>query len=100
MGLEVHDTPNMIWIVSSGIVFVFFIIDNQDIIYPCFFCIQFFRYCVNIAFQHALTLAIEKMIMSTSDAYSRPPTTIRSHDLHVDGIRGAMGEITSYHMRD
>jgi hypothetical protein len=56
------------------------------------FDIQFFRYCVNIAFQHALTLAIEKMIMLTSDAYSRPPITIRSHDLHVNGIKGAMHE--------
>jgi hypothetical protein len=26
--------------------------------------------------------------------------TIRSHDLHVGDIRGAMGEIASYHERD
>ncbi len=64
------------------------------------FYIQFFRYYVNIAFQHSLTLAIKRMIMSTSDVYSRPPITIRSIDLHVDGIRRAMGEITSFHMRD
>ncbi len=31
------------------------------------------------------------------DACSKPPITIRSHDLHVDNIKGAMGEIASYH---
>jgi hypothetical protein len=31
------------------------------------------------------------------DACSRPRTTIKSHGLHVGDIRGAMGEITSYH---
>jgi hypothetical protein len=34
------------------------------------------------------------------DACSKPPITIRSHDLHVGDIRGAVGEITSYHKRD
>ncbi len=33
----------------------------------------------------------------TGDACSKPPIIIRSHDLHVDDIRGAMGEIASYH---
>jgi len=33
----------------------------------------------------------------TGDACSRPPITIRSHDLHVGRARG---EITSYHERD
>jgi hypothetical protein len=32
------------------------------------------------------------------DACSRPPITIRSHDLHANNIRGAMGEIN--HERD
>jgi hypothetical protein len=40
------------------------------------------------------------MIISASDAYSRPPIIVKSHDLHVDAIRRAMGEVTSYHMRD
>jgi hypothetical protein len=31
---------------------------------------------------------------------ARPHITIRSHDLHVGDIRGAMGEIASYHKRD
>jgi hypothetical protein len=31
------------------------------------------------------------------DAWSRPPTIIKFHDLHGSDIRGAMGEITSYH---
>ncbi len=32
-----------------------------------------------------------------SDVCSRPPTNIKSHDLHVGDIREAMGEIVSYH---
>jgi hypothetical protein len=35
-----------------------------------------------------------------NDACSRPPITIRSHDLHEGDIRGVMVEITSYHKKD
>ncbi len=38
--------------------------------------------------------------MLTSDACSRPPITIRFHDLHAGDIRMAMGEMASYHERD
>jgi hypothetical protein len=38
--------------------------------------------------------------MMACDVYSRPPIIIKSHDLHVDDIRGAMGEIASYYKRD
>jgi hypothetical protein len=38
--------------------------------------------------------------MSASDACSKPPITIRFHDLHAGNIREAVGEITSYHERD
>jgi hypothetical protein len=31
------------------------------------------------------------------DACSRLPITIRSHDLHVGGIKRVVGEIASYH---
>ncbi len=34
------------------------------------------------------------------DVCSRLPITIKSHDLHGGEIKGAMGEITSHHMRD
>jgi hypothetical protein len=34
------------------------------------------------------------------DACSRPPITIKSHNLHICDIKTAMGEITSYHKRD
>jgi hypothetical protein len=34
------------------------------------------------------------------DAYFRPPITIKSHDLHLGDIGGAMGEIPSCHKRD
>jgi hypothetical protein len=31
------------------------------------------------------------------DVCSRPPIIIRFHDLHVSDIKGAVGEIASYH---
>jgi hypothetical protein len=31
------------------------------------------------------------------DVCFKPPITIRSHDLHVDNIRGVVSEIASYH---
>jgi hypothetical protein len=31
---------------------------------------------------------------------SRPPTTIKSHDLDADDIRGLVDEIASYHEKD
>jgi hypothetical protein len=65
-----------------------------------FFCIQFFKQHVNIALQHALASEIERKIVLTSDAYSGPPNTIRSHNLHVDDIREVVGEIASYHEKD
>ncbi len=44
-----------------------------------------------------LASTIKRKIVSTKDVCSRLPTTIKSHDLHVDDIEGAIGEITSYH---
>jgi hypothetical protein len=64
------------------------------------FCIQFFKQCVSIDLQCALSFAIDKKIALASDVCSRPPITIRSHNLHAGDIKGAMGEITSYHERD
>jgi hypothetical protein len=64
------------------------------------FCIQFFRQRVSIALQHALISTIEKKITLLNDVCSRPPSTIRSHNLYVDDIRGAVGKIISYHERD
>jgi hypothetical protein len=63
------------------------------------FCIQFFKHCVSITLQCALVHAIERMIMLAKDACSRPPITVRSHNLHACDIRRALGEITSYHKR-
>jgi len=34
------------------------------------------------------------------NACSRPPITIKSHDLHVSNIREAMGEMASYLPRE
>jgi hypothetical protein len=36
----------------------------------------------------------------TSAACSRPPLTIRSHNLHASDIKGDVGEIASYNERD
>ncbi len=37
--------------------------------------------------------------MLTDDACSKPPITIRSHNLHGDDITGFLSEIASYHER-
>jgi hypothetical protein len=50
------------------------------------FCIQFFRQCVNITFQHVLASVIKRKIELTFDACSRPLVIIRSHDLHANDI--------------
>jgi hypothetical protein len=34
------------------------------------------------------------------DVYSRPPIIIKSHYLHVNDIRGVVGEIASYRKKD
>jgi hypothetical protein len=65
-----------------------------------YLCIQIFKQCVSIALQHASIFAIEKTIVLAGDACSRPPITIKSHDLHACDIRSAMGQIASYHERD
>ncbi len=64
------------------------------------FCIQFFKQRINIAFQCALAFAIKKKIVLVGDACSKPPITVRFHNLHASDIRGAVGEITSYHEKD
>ncbi len=64
------------------------------------FSIQFFKQHVSIVLQHVLTFTIDKKIVLANDAYSRPPNTIIFHHLHVGDIKGAMGEIASYHERD
>jgi hypothetical protein len=64
------------------------------------FYIQFFRRLVIIALQRALVSVIKRKSVLAGDACSRPPITIRSHDLHAGNIRGVVGEITSYHERD
>jgi len=80
-------------------VLVFFMIDDQKVIYLSF-CIKFFKQRVNIAFQCALTFVVRRKIALTSDVCFRPLITIKSHNLHACDIRGAMGETTSYHKRD
>jgi len=64
------------------------------------FYIQFFKHHVNFAFQRALAFAIERKFALAGDACFRFPIIIKSHDLHVGDIKGAMREIASYHERD
>ncbi len=64
------------------------------------FCIQFLRQHVNIVLQHALTFVIVKKIALTNDVYSKPPITIRCHNLHARDIRKTMNKIASYLERD
>ncbi len=64
------------------------------------FCIQFFKQCVSISFQHVLAFIIGRKIPLEGDACFRPPITIKFHNLHVNHIKGVVGEITTYHERD
>jgi hypothetical protein len=65
-----------------------------------FFRIQFFKQCVNIVFQCALTSIIERKIVLLINVCFKPPIIIRSHNLHVSNTKGVVGEITSYHEKD
>jgi hypothetical protein len=63
------------------------------------FCIQFFKQHVSIGLKCVLTFAMEKKIALVGYVCSKPPITIRFHDLHACDIKRAMGE-PSYHERD
>ncbi len=64
------------------------------------FCIQFFRLCISIVFQHALASDIKRKIALVGDVCSKLPIIIRFHDLHARDIKKVVGEITSYHEKD
>jgi hypothetical protein len=64
------------------------------------FFISIFQVHVSIILQLALAFVIKRKITLVGNACSRPPITIRFHDLHAGDIRRAVGEITSYHERD
>jgi hypothetical protein len=49
--------------------------------------------------QRALTSTIENKIALVGDVYSKPPIINISYDLHIDNIRGVVGDIVSYHER-
>jgi hypothetical protein len=67
-------------------------IDNQEVIYPLFSFIQFFK--------QRVSMALGKKIVLGGDACSRPPITIKSNDLHASDIRRDVGEIASYQEKD
>jgi hypothetical protein len=46
------------------------------------------------------SLCYKEEIVLVGDACCRPPITSQSHNLHAGEIRGAMGEIVSYHESD
>jgi hypothetical protein len=89
----------VIWIISLGNLPIFSTIDDQEVIYPCLFAFNFSS-IISITLQCALTFVVERKIVLVGDACSRPPITIKSHDLHVGDIKGAVAEITSYHEKD
>jgi hypothetical protein len=65
------------------------------------FCVQFFnQQRVSIAFKYVLAFVIKKKIALVWDVYSRPPITIKSHDLDANDIRKVVDEIASYHEKD
>jgi hypothetical protein len=65
-----------------------------------YFCIQFFKQRVSIAFQRALISTIERKVTLVRDVCSRPPIPIRSHNLHACDIKGTVSDIVSSHKRD
>ncbi len=86
----------VIWIVSSENVFVCSMINNHKLIYPCLFAFSF----SNNALQHALSSNTTRKIALARNTCSKPPIFIKSCNLHVGNIRGAVGEIASYHKKD
>jgi len=59
-----------------------------------------FKQRVRIVLQCVLTFAIKRKIALAGDVCSRPLITIKSHDLHASNIKGAVGEIASYHEKN
>ncbi len=45
-------------------------------------------------------ITIKSHNLHACDACSRPPITTRSHDLHACDIKGVVGVIASYYKRD
>ncbi len=99
MVMEVHGKPrcDMECFIRERLFFS--MINDREVICFCLFAFEFFKQHVNIVLQHVLAFAIEMNIALVGDTCSRPPITVRSHDLHVSDIIGVMGEITSYHKR-
>jgi hypothetical protein len=87
----------MMWIISSRSVFIFSTINDEELIYVCSFAFNFSNNMLILFSKCALTSVIERKITLAGDVCYKPPTTIRSHDLHAGHIRGAMDEIISYH---
>jgi hypothetical protein len=90
----------VIWIILSRNMLVFSTINNWEVNYPCFFAFIFLGSILVLFLSMLKASVVERKIALARDACSRPPIIIRSHDLHANDIRRAMGEITSYHERD
>jgi hypothetical protein len=70
---------------------------HDRVIYPCLFAFNFSNNMLIFFLTCFFAFVIEKKITLAGDACSKPP--IKSHDLHVGNIKGAVGEIASYHNR-
>jgi hypothetical protein len=80
-------------------VFVFFIIDDQEVIYPYLITFNFSRNIL-ILFFNMFSLCYIKEDWLEGDACFRPPITIRCHNLHVGDMKRDVGDIASYHDKD
>ncbi len=89
----------MIWIISLRNVLVFSTIDDQEVIILVFLY-SIFSCNMLVLFFNLLQPLLKKKIELARDACSIPPIIIKSHDLHVNDIRGVVHEISSYHMKD
>ncbi len=86
---------SVIWIFSLRNVLIFSMIDDYEIIYLYLFAFNFLNNML-VLFSNILTSTLKRKITLANDACSRPPTTIRFHDLHAGNIRRVVCEITSY----
>jgi len=80
MAMEVHDARRCDmdhFIMKCARLFHDRLLKDHQLLY---FCICFFKQCLSIGFQCALTFAIKRKIVLVGDAYSKPPITIRPHD--------------------
>jgi phosphoglycerol transferase MdoB-like AlkP superfamily enzyme len=79
--------PNVIWIVSLGSVFVFFTMNDHEVIYPCPFAFNFSSNML-VLFLVCFNLYYKKEDCFGGDVYFRLPVIIKSNNLHAVTLEG------------